>query len=79
MGVPSYLVDDGGDIEPSWVEGIQTIGITAGASAPESLVESVIAAIAAIRPISLTQLEGATENIEFGLPSPLRNCRAVAE
>jgi len=80
LGVPSYLIDDGADIDPSWVESARTIGITAGASAPESLVESVIAAIAAIRPVSVTQLEGVTENIEFTLPAPLRNLvRAVAE
>lgn len=78
MGVPSYLVDDGEDIDPSWVEGTRTIGITAGASAPESLVESVIAAIDAIRPVSVTQLDGVAENIEFTLPAPLRNLvRAV--
>lgn len=80
MGVPSYLVDDGGDIDPSWVEGTGTIGITAGASAPESLVESVIAAIDAIRPVSVTQLDGVPENIEFTLPAPLRNLvRAVGD
>ena len=72
MGVPSYLVDDGADIDPSWVKGAQTIGVTSGASAPESLVESVIEAIAAIRPLSVTQLEGVAENIEFTLPAPLR-------
>lgn len=78
MGVPSYLVDDGGDIDPIWVEDSRTIGITAGASAPESLVESVISAIAAIRPVSVRQLDGVAENIEFTLPAPLRNlARAV--
>lgn len=80
MGVPSYLVDDGRDIDPSWVEDAQTIGITAGASAPESLVESVIAAIAAIHPVSVTQLDGVVENLEFSLPAPLRNLvREAAE
>jgi len=80
MGIPSYLVDDGGDIDRSWLEGIRTIGITAGASAPESLVENVIGAIAAIRPLSVTQLDGVAENIEFALPAPLRNLvRAAAE
>ena len=78
MGVPSYLVDDGGDIDPVWVEESRTIGVTAGASAPESLVESVISAIAAIRPVSVRQLDGVAENIEFTLPAPLRNlARAV--
>jgi 4-hydroxy-3-methylbut-2-en-1-yl diphosphate reductase len=80
LGVPSYLVDDGADIDPAWLDGVQTIGITAGASAPESLVENVIAAIAAIRPVTVTQLEGVAENIEFVLPAPLRNLvRAAAE
>lgn len=80
MGIPSYLVDDGGDIDPSWLEDIRTIGITAGASAPESLVENVIGAIAAIRPVSVTQLDGVAENIEFALPAPLRNLvRAAAD
>jgi 4-hydroxy-3-methylbut-2-enyl diphosphate reductase len=80
MGIPSYLVDDGSDVDRSWLAGAKTVGITAGASAPESLVDSVIAAIAAIRPISLTQLEGVEENLEFTLPGPLRNLvRAAAE
>ena len=80
MGIPSYLVDDGGDIDPAWLEGIRTIGITAGASAPESLVENVIGAIAAMRPLSVTQLDGVAENIEFALPAPLRNLvRAAAD
>ncbi len=80
MGIPSHMVDDGSDIDPSWLEGVRTIGITAGASAPESLVESVIAAIAAIRPTSVTQLDGVAENLEFTLPAPLRNLvRAAAE
>ena len=72
MGVPSYLVDDGEDIDPTWVEGTRTIGVTAGASAPESLVESVIAAIDSLRPVTVTQLDGVAENIEFTLPAPLR-------
>lgn len=80
MGIPSYLVDDGADVDPSWVEGARTIGITAGASAPESLVDSVIAAIDAIRPVAVTQLDGVPENIEFTLPAPLKNLvRAAGE
>ncbi len=77
MGVPSYLVDDGGGFDPAWLDGVGTIGITAGASAPDELVDSVIAAIAAIRPVSVSQLDGVQENIEFTLPPALR--RPVAE
>ena len=46
MGVPSYLVDDGGQVDPAWLDGVTTVGVTAGASAPDALVDSVIAALA---------------------------------
>jgi 4-hydroxy-3-methylbut-2-enyl diphosphate reductase len=59
---------------------VATVGITAGASAPDELIESVIAAIAAIRPVSVKQLDGVTEDVEFTLPPQLRNLtRAAAE
>jgi 4-hydroxy-3-methylbut-2-enyl diphosphate reductase len=79
MGVPSYLVDDGDGVEPTWLDGIKTVGITAGASAPDELVESVIAAIAALRPVSVRQLDGVQEDIEFTLPPALRRRAAAAE
>jgi 4-hydroxy-3-methylbut-2-enyl diphosphate reductase len=72
LGVPSFLVDDGRSIDPAWLEGARTVGVTAGASAPEELVESVIAALAALRPVSVMKLDGVEENIEFALPAPLR-------
>ena len=58
MGVPSYLVDDGSDVDPLWIAGVGTVGITAGASAPDELVENVIAALAAVRPVVVRQLDG---------------------
>jgi 4-hydroxy-3-methylbut-2-enyl diphosphate reductase len=72
MGVPSYLIDDGSDLDPAWFVDAETVGVTAGASAPESLVENVLQAIAAIRPVVVTDLEGVAENMEFNLPAPLR-------
>jgi len=72
LGVPSFLVDDGRSIDPAWLDGARTVGVTAGASAPEELVESVIAALAALRPVSVRKLDGVEENIEFALPAPLR-------
>jgi 4-hydroxy-3-methylbut-2-enyl diphosphate reductase len=72
LGVPSYLVDDGRSVDPAWLDGVETVGVTAGASAPEELVESVIAALSALRPVSVTKLDGVEENIEFALPAPLR-------
>ena len=73
MGVPSYLVADGDGVDPAWLDGIHAVGITAGASAPDELVDDVIAALARLRPIEVSQLDGVEENIEFSLPPELRN------
>ncbi len=77
MGVPSYLVDDGSDVDPLWIAGVGTVGITAGASAPDELVENVIAALAAVRPVVVRQLDGVKEDIEFTLPTQLRRAMAA--
>ena len=73
MGVPSYLVADGSGVDPAWLEGVDAVGITAGASAPDELVDDVIAALARLRRIEVSQLDGVEENIEFSLPPELRN------
>ena len=76
MGVPSYLIDDGDGVRPEWFEHATSVGITAGASAPDELVESVIAALASVRAVQVSQLDGVVENMTFSLPSPLRRPRA---
>lgn len=73
MGLPSYLVDNGAGVDPAWLTGVNTIGITAGASAPDELVESVIAALGRLRSIEVSQLDGPEENIEFSQPPELRH------
>lgn len=78
MGVPSYLVDDGGGIDPAWLKGVATVGVTAGASAPDELVDSVIGALRALRPVEVSQLDGVEENISFSLPAALREPRKAA-
>jgi len=80
VGVPSYLLADGSELRPEWVEGKNAVGLTAGASAPESLVEDVIEALRRIAhaPVSVETMDGKKEHIEFRLPAELRNDRAPA-
>ena len=71
-GVPSYLVADGGALDPAWFEGVEVVGITAGASAPEVLVEHVIDRLRSIvGDVEVSVLPGKQENIEFRLPEGL--------
>ena len=70
-GIASYLLADGSELDPAWVDGAQTVGITAGASAPEAMVEHVIAALRALAPVEVTTMDGLEEHIEFRLPSEL--------
>jgi 4-hydroxy-3-methylbut-2-enyl diphosphate reductase len=71
MGKPSFLVADGSEVDPAWLDGVETIGLTAGASAPEELVQSVIAAIEKITPATVSPLDGLEENVQFRLPPAL--------
>jgi 4-hydroxy-3-methylbut-2-enyl diphosphate reductase len=72
-GVPSYLIADGSELDPVWVLGKSTIGLTAGASAPEALVENVIDTLRQINPgLEVSHMDGKKEHIEFRLPVELR-------
>ncbi len=68
-GIPSYLIADGNELNPAWLEGIETVGITAGASAPEVLVNDVISALKRLRIVDVATLPGREENITFRLPA----------
>lgn len=70
-GVNANLVQRGSDVDPAWLAGIKTLGITAGASAPETLVREVIDAVAACRPITEEVVVTAEENMVFKLPRGL--------
>jgi len=71
VGVPSYLLADGSELDPQWVAGARTVGLTAGASAPESMVEDVINALRRLEPVEVTVMNGLVENIQFRLPAEL--------
>jgi 4-hydroxy-3-methylbut-2-enyl diphosphate reductase len=70
-GVPSYLVADGSALQPEWFNGKTTVGLTAGASAPEVLVDDVIAALRRLGPVKVSTLPGKEEKIQFSLPREL--------
>jgi 4-hydroxy-3-methylbut-2-en-1-yl diphosphate reductase len=70
-GVPSYLIADGSELKPEWVRGAEVVGITAGASAPEVLVDDVIDTLRRFGPVEVTTLDGREEHIEFRLPAEL--------
>lgn len=70
-GVPAYLVDRAEDIDPAWLDGKRRIGVTAGASAPELLVEQVVERLKALGAASVRTLDGISENVVFPIPREL--------
>jgi 4-hydroxy-3-methylbut-2-enyl diphosphate reductase len=71
-GVPAYLIDGAEDVNPEWFQGVRNIGLTAGASAPESLVQGVIDHLKTIGVSAVTEIAGVPEEMEFALPRELR-------
>jgi 4-hydroxy-3-methylbut-2-enyl diphosphate reductase len=70
--VDSYLIDNAEEINHAWLEGKHSIGVTAGASAPEILVQQVIDTLKQQTPLSVHKLNGMEENVSFSLPRALR-------
>ena len=70
-GAKSWLIQRGAEIDQAWFDGVETMGLTAGASAPEELVQEVIDAIAAFRSVELEQVVSAEEKMVFKLPKQL--------
>ena len=71
-GSDAHLIDGSGDIRLDWLDGVRTIGVTAGASAPESKVREVVAAIASLGPVTVDERHLLDENVSFPLPPELR-------
>ena len=70
-GTPAYMVDNASQIDPKWLEGRQRVGVTAGASAPEVLVEAVISRLKELGARSVRPLDGVQEAVTFPLPKGL--------
>lgn len=72
LGTPSYMVDDPADLDPEWVRDSTRVGLTAGASAPEVLVQEVIARLKQLGALTVQTMDGVDETIQFPLPKGLR-------
>ena len=74
-GVPSHLVEDPAKVDPEWLHGRETIGITAGASTPEELVQDLIEKLREFADLEVSTMDGIKENVRFSLPASLQRSR----
>ncbi|MEY4652034.1 MAG: putative 4-hydroxy-3-methylbut-2-enyl diphosphate reductase [Pseudomonadota bacterium] len=72
LGVPAYMVDDASELQVQWLEGKARVGLTAGASAPEVLVQDVIARIRMLGAVAVRRMDGIEETVKFPLPKGLK-------
>jgi 4-hydroxy-3-methylbut-2-enyl diphosphate reductase len=72
LGVDAYMVDNAGELDPEWLEGKSRVGLTAGASAPEVLVQEVVDRVRALGAVSVRKLDGIAETVKFPLPKGLK-------
>jgi 4-hydroxy-3-methylbut-2-en-1-yl diphosphate reductase len=77
-GVPAYLIEDAKALDTRWVEGVEAVGITAGASAPAELVQDLIERLQQLGNVELSVLPGVTENVRFRMPAELVDARIEA-
>ena len=78
LGVTAYMVDHADDVQPAWFIGVAKIGVTAGASAPEVLVQSILARIKSLGALSVSVLDGVEEAVHFPLPKGLKGLQSIA-
>ena len=72
LGVPAYMVDDASELQDAWFEGRASVGVTAGASAPEDLVQGVVQRLKALGAVAVRSLDGVRETTKFPLPKGLK-------
>ncbi len=71
LGKPAYLIDDADALMPEWFKGVRSVGVTAGASAPELLVQGVLEGLRQFGPIEISTMAGVAEDVQFRLPAQL--------
>jgi 4-hydroxy-3-methylbut-2-enyl diphosphate reductase len=72
LGTPSHMVDNASELQPAWFEGKRRVGLTAGASAPDILVQQVISRLRELGAIAVRRMDGLTETVKFPLPKGLK-------
>ncbi|MBC7800487.1 MAG: 4-hydroxy-3-methylbut-2-enyl diphosphate reductase [Gemmatimonadaceae bacterium] len=77
LGKPSYLIDDASALRPEWFQGVGTVGLTAGASAPEMLVQGVLEGLRRFSPVDVSTLPGVAEDVKFKFPAELSEAEGV--
>ena len=73
MGLNSYLIDDASALDPEWLDGVTSIGVTAGASAPEILIDQLVTRLGTYGFKNIKLLDGIEENVNFNIPYELRH------
>jgi 4-hydroxy-3-methylbut-2-enyl diphosphate reductase len=79
LGRPAYMVDDASALRPEWFAGTMRVGLTAGASAPDILVQRVIARLRELGAVSLRKLDGVVETVHFPLPKGLKGANDAVD
>jgi 4-hydroxy-3-methylbut-2-enyl diphosphate reductase len=72
MGKPAYMIDDASGLDPAWFDGARRVGLSAGASAPDVLVQQVIARLKELGAVAVRKLDGVQETVQFPLPKGLK-------
>jgi 4-hydroxy-3-methylbut-2-enyl diphosphate reductase len=76
-GAPAHLVDDAGEVDERWLDGVATVGVTSGASVPEELVTAVLGKLASCGFGTVEEVEAVPEDMTFALPRELRKSAAA--
>ncbi len=79
LGTPAHLIDNESQIDPSWLDGVATVGISSGASAPEELVQGVVDFFRARGTVDISEFEVMKEDVRFMLPKQIRVAMAAAQ
>lgn len=79
LGIKSYLIEDASQLKPEWLVDVRSVGVSAGASAPDVLVQDLVARLQELKDIQVELMAGVEENVRFRLPPELADEPAAAQ